>query len=62
MPIYEYECNNPNCVKDNKPLEFEGHQPLANRDEPVGCPNCMSTDFVKKVIRSTVPKSMTWKT
>lgn len=62
MPIYEYECHNPRCQEDNKPLEFEANQPLSLVSEPAECPKCKDNGYVKKVIRSAVPKSMSWKT
>ena len=61
MPTYEYECHNPTCKNDEKPHEFDGFQPLVRHNEPAECPSCKNNDYVKKVIRSAVPKSHSWK-
>ena len=52
--IYEYECGN--CKYD-----FEEDIPLKDRHIMPKCPKCNLTKEVKKVIRTAVPKSQSWR-
>lgn len=62
MPLYEYECHNPDCgTSDGRPHEFEAMRKLVERDDIPDCDTCVSPVLVRKVIRSAVPRSMTWR-
>jgi predicted nucleic acid-binding Zn ribbon protein len=61
MPLYEFECLNEKCMKGKKPFEFEAMQSLNKCHEPVECPKCNNNKDVKKVIRTAVPKSQSWR-
>jgi hypothetical protein len=64
MPMYEYECHNPNCPNEEfpreKPHEFTELMKLKDIDKMPNCPLCRTNEFVKKVIRSAFPVSHSW--
>lgn len=61
MPVYEYQCENNNCKKNKKPLEFTKQIPLKDYLKIPECPKCGSSDLVKKVIGTAVPVSQSWR-
>lgn len=62
MPIYEYVCENEGCKTKKKPLEFTRLMPLKDYLKMPICPRCQSSDYVKKIIATAVPKSQSWRT
>jgi len=63
MPVYEYECGSSKCLEDNggKPREFTHNMPLKDYDKSPTCARCDTSRNVKKVIRSAVPRSQSWR-
>jgi hypothetical protein len=62
VPLYEYECQNPDCAPDeHSHYEFDAMVNLAEYDEFPPCPRCGRINTVRKVIRTPHPKSQSWK-
>lgn len=61
MALYEYEC----CIcansGTNEPYEFTTNIPMKDRHVMPKCPKCGLDTQVKKVIRTAVPKSQSWR-
>ena len=62
MPLYEYDCESPKCMKRGKPFEFTANLKVAEMKagEKPECSKCGKKDKVKKVIRTAFPKSQSW--
>jgi len=56
MPLYDFECSN----HGKKPYDFERSVALNDKVKPK-CPKCNKSGKVKKVIKTAVPVSQSWK-
>jgi hypothetical protein len=59
---YEYECGSDKCLaKNGNPREFTMDMPLKDYNKMPTCEVCNSSAEVKKVIKTPMPRSQSWR-